>query len=313
MDTITPRSLKSGDTIGICAPSGSFDRSVFERGLDTIKQMGFKIYIPDGIYRKKRYLAGGDINRAEIINHLFKDDAVKAILCARGGFGAMRVLPFLDYEMIKQNPKIFVGFSDVTAILVTLEKRCSLNVFHGPVVTSLASAPRETLDSFFNILTSSPLSLSSFYTYSSALSGVSLLSGGRVLLQKGLSIYSGHATGILSGGNLATLSHLAGTSFQPDFNGCLVFIEDIGEPPYKIDRMLTQMKMSGMFGGIKGVVAGSFKDCSNKNMIFEILGEIFHDFHIPVMAGIKSGHGKINLTLPLGLEVTMDADDHILY
>ncbi len=313
MDMIFPKSLKAGDTIGVCAPSGSFDIPVFQRGLDTIRDMGMEVYVPDGIYLKKRYLAGDDINRAEIINNLFKDKTVKAILCARGGFGAMRVLPFLDYEKIRNNPKIFVGFSDITAILVTLIHRCSFQVFHGPVVTSLASASEETLESFFNILTSSSPDLLSFCPDSSVLSGISCLPGGRVLLREGLSICSGRATGILSGGNLATLSHLTGTFFQPDFKGCIFFFEDIREPPYKIDRMLTQMKMSGQFSGIKGVIAGSFRDCGDEEMIFEILEETFKDFHIPVMAGLKAGHGKVNLTLPLGLEVTMDADDHIIY
>ena len=151
MDIMFPENLKEGDTIGVCAPSGSFDISVFQKGLDIIRNMGMEVFVPDGIYMKKRYLAGDDINRAKIINNLFKDKTVKAILCARGGFGAMRVLPFLDYEMIRSNPKIFVGFSDVTAILVTLIHRCLFQVFHGPVVTSLASASEETLDSFFHI------------------------------------------------------------------------------------------------------------------------------------------------------------------
>ncbi len=305
-------SLQPGDTIGICAPSGSFDRSVFEMGLNTIRDMGFRVYIPRGIYLKKRYLAGDDINRAEIINQLFKDEKVKGILCARGGFGAMRVLPFLDYEVIRKHPKIFVGFSDVTAILVTLVQKCFFPVFHGPVVTSLACASRETLSSFFNILTSSPLSLSSFCSDSSLLSGVSILPGGGVLLKSGMSICKGSATGILSGGNLATLSSLTGTAFQPDFKGCIFFLEDIGEPPYKIDRMLTQMKMAGVFNGIKGVMAGTFENCGNTDMIFNILDEIFNDFHIPVMAGIMAGHGRVNFTLPFGIDITMDADEHIL-
>ena len=313
MHAIIPKALKPGDTIGICAPSGSFDRTVFDRGLDVIREMGFSVYIPHGIYLKKRYLAGGDINRAEIINRLFKDEAVNGILCARGGFGAMRVLPFLDYEMIRNNPKIFVGFSDVTAILAALEKRSSLQVFHGPVVTSLASASKETLGSFFNILTSSSLSLASCFSGSPSFPGISFFQEGHILLQNGMSICGGRATGILSGGNLATLSHLVGTPFQPDFHGNIFFFEDVGESPYKIDRMLTQMKMAEVFNGIKGVIAGSFKDCGNNKMIFEIIGEIFEAFHIPVLAGIEAGHGNINFTLPLGFEITMDADAHTLY
>ncbi len=287
---LVPKRIKPGDTIGICAPSGSFDVAIFNKGLEVIKNMGFRIYVPDEIYMKSRYFAGDDICRAEVINRLFSDPEIKGIFCARGGFGAMRVLPFLDYDMIGNNPKVFVGFSDVTAILVTLAQRCCFRVFHGPVVTSLASASIETIESFFNILTSSSLSLESSF------------------LKNGESVCGGRASGPISGGNLATLSHLTGTLFQPDFNGTMLFLEDIGEPPYKIDRMLTHMKMAGVFNGIKGLITGSFENCGSRNMIFEILYDIFSDFSIPVLAGIEAGHGKNNFTLPFGYEITIDAD-----
>ncbi len=344
---LIPKGLKPGDLIGICAPSGSFDISVFNKGLDIVRKMGFTLYLPDGIYFKTRYLAGRDAHRAEIINSLFSDPDIKGILCARGGFGAMRVLPFLDYERIKSNPKIFVGFSDVTAILATLEQRCGFQVFHGPVITSLASASVATLASFFNILTSPSLPLASslcaalsvknvFFSavasdgdsafdfdgaLASAFASGSIssfsdhtlhLSNDEIVLKKGVSVCTGCATGVLSGGNLATLSHLTGTSFQPDFHGYILFLEDICEPPYKIDRMLTQMKMAGLFDGIRGVLTGCFKDCGSEDMIFAIFEDIFSDFNIPVLAGISAGHGNHNFTLPLGSQITIDSDRHMI-
>ncbi|MEA1968947.1 MAG: LD-carboxypeptidase, partial [Thermodesulfobacteriota bacterium] len=283
--------LKPGDTIGVCAPSGSFDMEKFEQGVEVIRNMGFVVHVPKGLDKKKRYLAGSDKHRAKVLNNLFFDDNINGIICARGGFGALRILPFIDYSVIKKCPKPFVGFSDASALLSVFEKRCMLKVFHGPVVTSLADSSNETVDSLFKVLTSSPSNL---------------------LLQNGRTICPGDATGIFSGGNLATICHLTGTDFQPDFNGKILFLEDVGEAPYKIDRMLYHMKMAGVFDGVKGVVAGSFHGCGDGNMIDEILEEAFDEFQIPILAGLDAGHGEHNFSLPLGAGIELDADNHSL-
>ncbi|OQY02610.1 MAG: hypothetical protein B6I26_00190 [Desulfobacteraceae bacterium 4572_130] len=287
---LQPKSLKIGETIGICAPSGTFNKTEFNQGLNIIKKMGFKIYIPKGLNKKKRYFAGSDIHRANIINHLFSNNDIKAIICAKGGFGAIRILPFLDYNIIRNNPKLFVGFSDITSLLSVFENKCFFQVIHGPVITSLGENSSTTLKSFFNILTS----------FSS-----------KVTFENDIILYKGNAQGILSGGNLTTICHLMGTNFQPGFKEKILFLEETREAPYRIDRMLTQMKMAGAFNGIKGVVAGSFNDCGDINMIFEILLEIFHEFQIPVLAGLDAGHGKTNLCLPLGKMVRLDSNNLI--
>ena len=283
--------LVPGDWIGICAPSGSFDRERLDRGVALITEMGFKVYVPDLISRKSRYLAGSDSHRAAVVNALFSNRDIKGILCARGGFGAMRILPLIDFEMIKKNPKVFAGFSDATALLSVFERMCGFQVIHGPVVTSLPGASSETIDSLFATLTVSKKNKG--------------LTGKRSLVQ-------GKARGILSGGNLATLCHLTGTQFQPDFKDKILFIEEVSEKPYRIDRMLSQMKMAAVFQGIKGVAVGSFEGCGPEDMIDEILIDVFGEFQVPVMTGVEAGHGKHNFSLSFGTNAFLDAGECLL-
>ncbi len=282
--------LKHGDTIGICAPSGSFDNNLFDKGLEVIREMGFNPSVPEDIYQTKRYLAGNDLLRAEVMNSFFADKNVKGIMCARGGFGAIRILDLLDWKIIQNNPKLFIGFSDITALLVTLVKLPLMKVIHGPNIISLAKAEQKTKDSLYELLTIGSTSVS------------------ELSVDTPVIINKGSSKGKLAGGNLATLNHLVGTIYQPEFKDCILFIEDTGEAPYKIDRMLTQMKMAGCFKGIKGVVAGSFNDCENLEMVQEIIKEIFEEYNVPILAGLESGHGRINLSLPLGVDVKLTTD-----
>ncbi len=278
-------SIKPRDTLGICAPSGRFDLEKFNRGLEVIKALGFQVEAPKEIFQGKRYLAGDDMERAGVINRHFSDPGIHGILCARGGYGALRILNHLDWEMIRKNPKPFIGFSDITAILTAIMDETGMPVIHGPHVVSLATADEKTLISFFNTL-----------------------SGLREAIEipdTGI-IREGVCTGVLKGGNLATLCHLLGTRFQPDFSGAVLFFEDIGEPAYKIDRMLTQMKMAGLFDKIRGVMTGSFENCDNGEYIEEIVGECFDEYKIPILSGLDSGHGKTNLSMPFGERVRMD-------
>lgn len=284
-----PPYLKPGDTIGVCAPAGSFDPVRFEAGLSRIRDMGFGIHLPPGLSAQKRYLAGGDVHRAGIVNDFFQDRRIKAILCARGGFGALRVLPHLDFQLLNNNPKFVVGFSDITALLAEGVKQCPFPMIHGPVVTSLAHASMESVASLLQVL-SGPIP--------------------GILLANGKTVRGGRASGTLVGGNLATLVSMAGTRFQPDFTDCILFLEDTGEPPYKIDRMLTQMAFSGMLAGVRGVVLGTFDRCGDETMIHEIVTERFNDSQVPILAGLDAGHGGTNLSLPLGVSVILDADSH---
>jgi muramoyltetrapeptide carboxypeptidase len=278
--------LKQGDTLGICAPSGRFDAQAMDKGINVLKSMGFNIFVPQDIFKQKRYLAGDDALRADVINRLFSDSEIKAIICARGGYGALRVLSRLDWNIIKQNPKPFIGYSDITALLTAIVNETGVPVIHGPNVVSLASADKDTLNSFFQALTGGQTSLS---------------------VPEGRVIRSGRAEGLLTGGNLATLSHLIGTGFQADFKNVILFFEDIGEPLYKIDRMLTQMKLAGLFDNVRGVISGSFQNCADYADIEELVEEIFDEYQIPVLSGLSAGHGKSNLSLVFGEIVRLDA------
>ncbi len=287
-----PVRLKPGDTIGIVAPSGPFDRQTFLRGVRIIEDMGFNIFTPPGLFEKNRYLAGSDSHRVQFVNQLFADTSVDAIICARGGYGSMRILPMLDYDTIQNNPKAFIGFSDITILLSVLFSRCNLVTFHGPVVTSLAEASEETKCSLLNNVTSD--------------------SNLEIKLHNGRTIIPGVATGEVCGGNLTMLCHLVGTPFAPDFDNKVLFLEDRGEAPYRIDRMLVHMVLAGCFKGLSGIILGTFEECGPIEDVIKIILEIFEKYSIPILAGLDAGHGRHNLTIPLGIEATLDADRHSL-
>jgi muramoyltetrapeptide carboxypeptidase len=290
--TKLPSRLKSGDKIGIAAPAGPFDRETFLRGIHIFEEKGLEVFLPDGLLDATGYLAGSDDHRARLVNQLFADSSIDAIVCARGGYGSLRILPLLDYNLIVKNPKVFVGFSDISALLTVLFDRCGLVTFHGPVVTSLADANEFTISSLFQTITSD----------------------GKLEIEvpNGITISPGTGSGILVGGNLATLCHLVGTPFAPNFANKILFLEDRAEAPYKIDRMLMQMRLAECFEGLAGLVLGSFEECGPVEGIVKIVKDIFGDFQIPIVAGLDAGHGGTNLTLPIGIEVTLDAGGHLL-
>jgi muramoyltetrapeptide carboxypeptidase len=287
-----PPRLKPGDTIGVVAPAGPFDPKIFSQGLSTVESLGFRIRVNDEIFEKTGYLAGNDTHRARLINRLFKDPAIDAIFCARGGFGSLRILPLMDFDVIRKNPKVFIGFSDITALLTAITNRSGLVSFHGPVVTTLAKASEMTCNSLLGAISSDrPLEVQP---------------AGSVVIQ------AGRAQGPLIGGNLATLCHLLGTPFEPQFKHRILLLEDRGEALYRIDRMLFQMKLAGCFDELAGLVLGSFEDCGDLDGIYQIFQEHFQDIHIPILAGFDIGHGKQNMTIPFGIEATLDTDKQLL-
>jgi len=289
---IIPARLEAGDTIGLVAPSGSFNHRAFQSGIAVLENKGFHISIPDNLFSKKGYLAGSDKQRALQLNNSFANPAIKAILCARGGFGALRILPFLDYRLIRRHPKIFIGFSDITALLAVLYYKCGLATFHGPVATSLGRAPSETQKSFFK----------------------ALLSQGALQIKstQPICLNPGVVTGRLAGGNLTTLCHLVGTAFAPDLSDHILLLEDRGEATYRIDRMLSHMKLAGCFENLAGLVLGSFEECGPSESVYTIVKNIFKTKDIPIAAGFEIGHGTQNMTLPLGVRVELDSSHGLL-
>ena len=282
--------LSSGATIGISAPSGAFDPVRLGKGVDVLRGLGFQVYLPPGLDRQKRYLAGDDTHRAELLAAVAARKEVDAVMCARGGFGSLRMLPLLDLDALAAHGKPLIGFSDITTLLVPLSLKGGVPVIHGPVVTSLAGAPRVTQQALFQVLT-----LSRFPCMGAP---------------EGVTLTPGRASGVLTGGNLATLCHLAGTSFQPRLNGTILLLEEINEAPYRIDRMLTQMHLAGMFQGVRGVVLGTFTNCGRDATVHEIVQEHFPGQ--PLFSGLAVGHDPVNLALPMGVPVVLDAEARTL-
>ena len=285
-----PRCIKPGDCIGIVAPASPFEPSELYSGIDLIERMGFRVRFSEKIFNRSGFLAGTDEERAVQLNDAFNDHTVHAILCARGGYGSMRILPYIDYGTIRRHPKLLMGFSDITALLCALYQRSGLISCHGPVISSLMHASSKTIDSVFNMLTNAdPLS---------------------IFLENGIILRPGKAFGPLICGNLTTLCHLVGTPYQPVMHGHILMIEDHGEKPYRIDRMLTQMKLAGVFNGLQGVGVGSFDNCGEMDELFDIMIRTFYSMQIPILAGFQIGHGAENIAVPFGRFSILDTDRH---
>ncbi len=289
---ILPPRIFPGDRVGIVAPASPFDRSRFQKGVSVLESMGFHPVFSDALFEADRYLAGTDAHRARAINAMFADSRIRAIWCARGGYGSLRILSLIDYEAVKSNPKGFIGCSDVSAILNAFYFKCGLATFHGPMVVSLGEADDVTQNTLSALLSSK---------------------GEFILRPKNPHvIHPGAASGVVSGGNLTTLCHLVGTPHQPDFSGHILLLEDTHEAPYRIDRMLTQMRLAGCFDRLAGILLGSFENCGNSDEIYSIVSHLFSDLDIPILAGFEIGHGKPNLTVPLGVEAVLSADEKLL-
>lgn len=285
--TLKPPRLSPGSVIGIAAPAGPHEPETLNRGVEVLRAMDFEVVVPDDLLAANGYLAGTDAHRADVFNRLFADPRVDAVMCARGGYGSLRILPLLDYARMAAQPKVFVGFSDITALLAAVSSRCGLVTFHGPVVTTLVDASERTLAGLLAAVASDrPLTVRS---------------------EGAMALRAGTASGPVCGGNLTTLCHLLGTPFKPRFRNRIVFLEDRGEAPYRIDRMLVHMRTAGCFDGIKGLVLGSFDGCGTPAEILKIVEDVFQGADFPILAGVEAGHTEPNLTLPLGARAVLDA------
>ena len=280
-----PPRLKRGDTIGIAAPAGPFDKDLFEEGMAILKRMGFKLFIPEPIFRREGFLAGTDTERAEVINTLFSDPAIQGILCARGGYGSTRVLPHLDWPTIRRHPKVFMGFSDITVLHNVFLAQAGLVTFHGPMGTTLIKTAGPYLGMMEQALMSeTPI----------------IMAPERAHILK-----HGEASGPVVGGNLTMLSHLVGTPYQPVLNGGILFLEDVTESPYRIDRVLEQLSLAGCLQGVQGLVLGRFLDCGDGDEIHDVFLRVFGPSGIPIVAGFPIGHGEDNATLPIGIHARL--------
>ncbi|MGA1868865.1 MAG: S66 peptidase family protein [bacterium] len=291
-----PRIIKRGDTIGIVAPAGPFDKEKFILGTKRLNEYGFKIKFLDTIFAKKGYLAGTDKRRADEINTMFCDKDVHAIFCARGGYGSARLIPLLKADSIKKNPKIFIGFSDITVLHLFIHKTCSMVSFHGPMVAT---------DQLAYIRALSEHCLLHALTKDSPLPPIPF--------SKNKIVREGRGKGVLIGGCLTLLIHSLGTHYEIDTDNKILLIEDRKEAPYRIDRMLYHLKAAGKLEKINGVVFGDILTSTqgrsdNEKKLRDLINEVFDRQNIPICIGLPFGHALENLTIPLGIEVTLDTD-----
>lgn len=288
------KKLKKGDTIGLVSPAGPEDPKAIKKGIEFLKSLGFNIKEGKHLYDKEKYLAGSDIDRATDLMDMFKDTDVDMILCVRGGYGTMRILPLLDFDIIKKNPKIFMGFSDITTLLNMIAQKSNIITFHGPMGSSSLDE-KYTLESFLNMLTNCK---SEF----------------KIDNPKDFDIkeeVAGYAEGEIVGGNLCLICSTLGTPYEIDFKNKILFIEEIGEAPYKIDRMLTQLLLCNKLQECSGFILGQFKGCelSNYERSFK-LDEVIRDRILslgkPTLSNIMSGHDYPKLTIPIGCKCLLD-------
>jgi len=307
---IKPKALSTGATIGLITPSSNIARVNFDKTLKNMEQLGFKVKYTDNMRVKKGFLAGTDQQRLDDLHLMFEDDEVEGIICARGGYGGSRLLADIDYDVIRNNPKVFVGYSDITALHMGIFTQTGLVTFHGPNGDSDYSP--FTLQQFKSLL----METGQTYNYSSQ---DPLL--GEEYLQKAVTIQGGKTQGELVGGNLTLISTLMGTPYQLDFTDKIVFLEDIGEAPYRIDRMFTQLLLNGSIQKAKGLALGTFTDCefeakdpdfpdslSLKEVVIDRLG----DLGIPLVLGLPFGHIADNAIMPYGITAELDADEQTL-
>ena len=303
-----PAALKQGDTIGVVVPAGPLNRERIDRAFARIEARGYCLKTYGHIYRKRGYLAGDDATRAEELMAAFADPETSAVWCARGGYGVMRLLHLLDFDVIGRNPKVFVGFSDITALHISIQKHCSLITFHGPNLQDGFGKPDDmpaaTETALWRLLHAEQQT-NSAGAYQHDLSIVEDLA-----LR---SIRNGVATGRLTGGNLAVLSGMLGTPFEIETAGCILFLEDVSERLYRIDRYLSQLRLAGKLQSLAGVLLGSFSydaddQPEKQSDVAALMDECFAPLGVPVLAGFPAGHDRFNLALPMGGRIKIDAD-----
>jgi muramoyltetrapeptide carboxypeptidase len=295
---VKPPALIRGSRIGLIAPSSPFSEEFLKRGIRFLEGQGFQVcHLPGMFARRQGFLAGGDEQRAEELMTMFADPMVDAVFVVRGGYGAQRILDRLDPEKIARNPKIFLGYSDVTTLLSFLVDSCGLVCFHGPLATEMGSLPPQTERFLLRALTETePL--------------------GALPITEARWIRTGEAIGQLVGGNLSILCSTLGTPWEVRTEGRILFLEDSGEKPYRIDRMLVQMKQAGKFSRVAGLVfgdvvttRGSAMHAGEREAVFQVISENTRDLGVPVLCGLAAGHGMENLTLPIGVRAGIGCGD----
>ncbi len=291
MNCYLPPPLKPGDLLKVITPSGALrEFEAFEKGVEIWRSHGYKIEVSKSIKDRLGYLAGTDSDRTKQLSEAWNDPECKGILCARGGYGSARILENWTWG---NGNKWLIGFSDITCLLWSLYNRGKSSV-HGAVLTTLASEPDWSIERLFNLVEGRPIA---------PLQGTGW--GG------------GIATGILLPANLTVATHLLGTPMQPNLDGVILTLEDVTEAPYRIDRLLTQWRLSGVLTKVRGIALGRFSRCAAppnipSMTIDEVLRDRLSDLNIPIVSNLPFGHDGCNAALPVGLLATLDAEQGIL-
>ena len=320
-------SLKQGDVVAVVAPSGAVHKDSLDRGIEILESLGYRVKTGKSALKRYGYLAGDDVDRAQDFTAAWTDPEVKAVVAARGGYGATRMLRYLDFDVLRDHTKILVGFSDITALHLAFWREMNLVTFHGPMVESgvdsSLSVPynlqgfREVLDGSWkggelkmpeeaaaapgpDKASAEIVGPGDVKVVASEVAPLEALEGGR-------------ASGELVGGNLSLIAALCGTPWDLDTTGKILFLEEVGERPYRVDRMLCQLDEAGKLAGVAGVLLGDFTDCdpsgsSPSFTVWEVLEQYFRGTGKPCIRGVPAGHGKYRAVLPLGSSVEMDAD-----
>lgn len=302
---VKPPRLKPGDTVGLVAPAGTvYEQGTVDRAAERVEALGLKAEVGRHVLDRYGYLAGRDENRAADLNTFFRDDAVDAILCLRGGWGCARLLPHLDMDAVRANPKLLVGYSDVTALLLACYAQAGLVTVHGP--TGVSTWNTFSVDHFRRLLFDAEA-----FAFENPVRTDDRLVQTR---DRTTTIVPGKGRGRLVGGNLTVLSALVGTPYMPSFDGHILFLEDIGESVYRIDRMLTQLALAGLLDGLAGFVFGKCTDCEAGSGAYgsltfeEVLKDHLAPRGIPSYEGAMIGHITDKFSVPLGVEAEIDAD-----
>ncbi len=298
IETVYPPALRKGDTIGIISPASPMIRERLEKGIAYLRGKGYSVLLGKHVYDQHGYLAGTDEERVRDLHAMFRNPEVKAIISSRGGYGTPRLLPFLDYELIRENPKILVGYSDLTSLQLAIFSQTGLVTYSGPMV---AVEMGKGID---------PFTEEHFWPH--LLSGQSYSEYPPVLDSPLTRLHPGKAAGALIGGCLSMINPILGTPYQPDFRGSILILEDVGEEPYRIDRYLSQFRSAGIFHQVAGIIFSQFVDCdagdSPSLTIDEVIEDYTHDLNIPIVKNFLYGHVDRKFTIPIGAPVELDAD-----
>jgi muramoyltetrapeptide carboxypeptidase len=305
---LKPNPLPEGGRIGLVSPASFIEESELKESVENLSSLGFDVNYTEKVLLKNGYLAGTDKERADDLNEMFRNKNIDAIVCTRGGYGCARILDMLDYKAISENPKILIGYSDITALLFAVYSQTGLISFHGPV--GISTFNNFSIDSFVNVLMYgkkkyiAPLAEDDAFNPDPAF--------------EPFTINSGKAKGILVGGNLSIAVSMIGTKYDVDYKNKILFFEEVGEEPYRIDRMLTQLLVSGKLKSAAGIVLGVFKNCEKRRnnpsfektfSLKEVLTDRLGGLGIPVFYGMSFGHVTNKITIPFGIEAEIDADN----